>query len=39
MSSDPPLEAKEARLREILRAHAPLLVAYSGGVDSTPSLF
>ena len=26
---------KEDRLREILRAHAPLLIAYSGGVDST----
>lgn len=29
------LEAKEALLREILRHHAPLLIAYSGGVDST----
>lgn len=27
--------AKEERLRTILRNHAPLLVAYSGGVDST----
>lgn len=35
MSLEPPLEAKEVRLREILRAHTPLLVAYSGGVDST----
>lgn len=29
------LAEKTATLREILRAHAPLLVAYSGGVDST----
>lgn len=29
------MEAKVRRLEEILRAHAPLLVAYSGGVDST----
>lgn len=29
------LAEKSAALREILRAHAPLLVAYSGGVDST----
>ena len=29
------LSEKEARLREILLRHAPLLVAYSGGVDST----
>ncbi len=29
------LAEKTAALREILRAHAPLLVAYSGGVDST----
>lgn len=29
------LAAKEALLREILSRHAPLLVAYSGGVDST----
>ena len=28
------IEEKRKRLREILRAHAPLLVAYSGGVDS-----
>ncbi len=28
------LEAKLQRLREILRAHAPLVIAYSGGVDS-----
>jgi len=28
------LEAKAARLREILRGAAPVLVAYSGGVDS-----
>jgi uncharacterized protein len=33
MSSE--LSAKEQRLREILRARTPLLVAYSGGVDST----
>ena len=30
----PPVEAKRARLREILRANAPLIIAYSGGVDS-----
>lgn len=29
------LAEKSTALREILRAHAPLLVAYSGGVDST----
>lgn len=29
------MEEKVRRLEEILRAHAPLLVAYSGGVDST----
>lgn len=29
-----PLEAKRAHLREILRANAPLIIAYSGGVDS-----
>lgn len=29
-----PLPDKIARLEEILRAHAPLLIAYSGGVDS-----
>jgi pyridinium-3,5-biscarboxylic acid mononucleotide sulfurtransferase len=29
------VEAKRERLREILRAHAPMLIAYSGGVDST----
>lgn len=29
------LNAKERLLREILRRHAPLLIAYSGGVDST----
>ena len=29
------LADKESRLREILTAHAPLLIAYSGGVDST----
>jgi len=29
------LEVKLARLEEILRSRAPLLVAYSGGVDST----
>jgi uncharacterized protein len=30
----PELLAKRAHLAELLRAHAPLLVAYSGGVDS-----
>lgn len=29
-----PLRAKQEILRQILRAHAPLLIAYSGGVDS-----
>ena len=29
------VEAKREKLREILRAHAPMLIAYSGGVDST----
>lgn len=29
------LAAKEELLRQILRKHAPLLIAYSGGVDST----
>jgi len=29
------LQAKEEKLHSILRNHAPLLVAYSGGVDST----
>jgi uncharacterized protein len=29
------LTAKESLLEEILRRHAPLLIAYSGGVDST----
>ena len=29
------LKGKEAALREILKKHAPLLIAYSGGVDST----
>ena len=28
------IEAKRAHLREILRANAPLIIAYSGGVDS-----
>jgi len=28
------VEAKRAHLREILRANAPLIIAYSGGVDS-----
>ncbi len=29
------LAAKESHLRELLRSQAPLLIAYSGGVDST----
>ena len=29
------VEAKREKLREILRANAPMLIAYSGGVDST----
>lgn len=29
------LNAKEVLLQEILRSHSPLLIAYSGGVDST----
>ena len=29
-----PVESKRARLRGILRANAPLMIAYSGGVDS-----
>ena len=29
------LQTKEERLRAILRTHTPLLIAYSGGVDST----
>ena len=29
------LTAREELLRDILRRHAPLLIAYSGGVDST----
>jgi len=29
-----PVESKRAHLREILRANAPLIIAYSGGVDS-----
>lgn len=32
---DSALEAKRDRLRELLAQHAPLVVAYSGGVDST----
>ena len=35
MSSGDDLKAKESLLKEILRRHAPLLIAYSGGVDST----
>jgi uncharacterized protein len=31
---NPTLAAKRERLREILRAHAPVVIAYSGGVDS-----
>jgi uncharacterized protein len=30
----PALETKREKLRQILREHAPLLIAYSGGVDS-----
>jgi len=33
--ADTPLEQKRAHLQEVLRRHAPLLIAYSGGVDST----
>ena len=29
------MKTKRAKLREILAANAPLVVAYSGGVDST----
>lgn len=32
--TDNPVDAKRERLREILRANAPLIIAYSGGVDS-----
>lgn len=35
MSSEQSLESKESQLRALLRARAPLLIAYSGGVDST----
>lgn len=35
MTQGDELSAKERLLREILRRHAPLLIAYSGGVDST----
>ena len=34
-SLDPDLSAKEVLLEGILSRHAPLLIAYSGGVDST----
>jgi uncharacterized protein len=33
-AEDRPVESKRAHLREILRANAPLIIAYSGGVDS-----
>jgi len=35
MSDSAPTSAKLAALEATLRAHAPLLIAYSGGVDST----
>jgi uncharacterized protein len=35
LSELPTVEAKREKLREILRANAPMLIAYSGGVDST----
>lgn len=35
LTSATDLDHKESRLREILREHASLLIAYSGGVDST----
>ena len=35
MSQPVPLSEKLAALETLLRAHAPLLIAYSGGVDST----
>jgi pyridinium-3,5-biscarboxylic acid mononucleotide sulfurtransferase len=35
LARNPDLEAKEALLEKILSRHAPLLIAYSGGVDST----
>ena len=35
LSERPGVEAKREKLREILRANAPMLIAYSGGVDST----
>lgn len=34
-TNDPALEAKCAALADLLRAHRPLLIAYSGGVDSS----
>jgi uncharacterized protein len=35
MTLDDDLKTKEQLLQEILKRHAPLLIAYSGGVDST----
>lgn len=35
LSDLPSVEEKREKLREILRANAPMLIAYSGGVDST----
>ena len=35
LNEDAAVEAKREKLRAILRQHSPLLIAYSGGVDST----